>query len=150
MEKPNLMKDKTLSTKVAKGIIYCWTSIITADGTYKEEEFSELSQLAEKNDYVQQNLDKIAVKKHFNEAIEIIKNYNLDELCSRVEFIFRDIDKNIRGHIFFTCLHLACIDHELANKEIMILQKIYHALKIDIDSVFQLTLLFFQKEFTKK
>lgn len=150
MERPNLLKDKNLAKKVAKGIIYCWTSIIAADGTYKEEEFSGLTVLAENNDYVKEHIEKNTVKKLFNEALEIIKNYGLDELSNRISFVFRDIDKNIRGHIFYTCLHLACIDRDLDNKEIMILQKVYHTLKIDVDAVFRLTLLFFQKEFAKK
>ncbi len=150
MEKTNLLKDKKLALKVAKGTIYCWTSIIAADGSYKEEEFNGLSQLSEGKDYIQQNMDKNATKKVFNEAIEILKNYGLDELYSRIKFVFKEIDINIRSHIFYTCLHLACIDRDLANKEIMILQKIYRALQMDGDSVFRLTLLFFQSEFSKK
>ncbi len=150
MEKPNLLKDKNLAKKVAKGTIYTWTAIIAADGTYKEEEFTGLSTLAENNNYVKAHIEKNAVKKLFNEALEIIKNYGLDELCSRIAFVFRDIDKNITGHIFYTCLHLACIDRDLDNKEIMILQKVYHTLKMDVDAVFRLTLLFFQKEYAKK
>lgn len=149
MEKPNLLKDKKLALKVAKGTIFCWTAIIAADGSYKEEEFNGLSQLAEGKDYIQQNMDKNTIKKIFNEAIEILKNYGLDELCSRIKFIFREIDMNIRSHIFYTSLHLACIDRDLANKEIQILQKIYRALHIDSDAVFRLTMLFIQSEFAK-
>lgn len=149
MEQPNLLKDKKLAQKVAKGIIYCWTSIIAADGTYKEEEFRGLTLLAERNDQVKEHYDKNSIKATFNEALDIIKNYGLDELFNRVEFIFRDIDRNIKGHVFFTCLHLTCIDHDIANKEIRILQKIYHTLNLSIDAVFSISLLFFQNEFSK-
>jgi uncharacterized tellurite resistance protein B-like protein len=150
MQQPNLIKDKQLARKVAKGIIYCWASIITADGLYKEDEFHTLEDLANSQDVVKENVDKESLKTIFGEALDIIKNYSIDELFNRIEFVFRDIDKTARCHVFFTSLHLACIDREIANREIMILQKIYHALNIDIDSVFRISLLFFQNEFSKR
>lgn len=151
LEKPNLLiKDSKLAQKVAKGTIYCWTAIINADGEYKEEEFHEMTSLAEKNDYVKQFYNKDSLKKVFLEGLDILKNYGLDDLLNRVKFTFREIDKNIRGHVFYACLHLACIDRNIANKEIVVLQKIYRTLNLDIDSVFRLSLLFFQSEFAKQ
>ncbi len=150
MEKPNLIKDRNLGKKVAKGIIYAWASVITADGAYKEEEFNSLTVLAEKNEYVKEYFNKVTAKGTFKEAIEIVKNYSIDELFNRIEFVFREVDNNIKGHVFFTCLHLACVDHEIANREIMTLQKVYRALKIGIDQVFRISLLFFQNEFSRK
>ena len=151
MEQPNLLlKDQKLAQKVAKGTVYCWTSIINADGEYKEEEFNGLITLAEKNDCVKMFYNKDSLKKTFLDVLNILKNYGLDELFNRVEFVFRETDKNIRGHVFYTCLHLACIDQSIANKEILVLQKIYHTLNLDIDSIFRLSLLFFQSEFSKK
>ena len=152
MEQPNLLiRDQKLAQKLAKGTVYCWTSIINADGEYKEEEFNGLTTLAEQNDYVKMFYsNKDSLKKAFLDGLNILKNYGLGELFNRVEFTFRETDKNIRGHVFYTCLHLACIDQSIANKEILVLQKIYHALNLDTDSVFRLSLLFFQNEFSKK
>ena len=63
MEQPNLLlKDQKLAQKVAKGTVYCWTSIINADGEYKEEEFNGLTSLAEKNDYVKTFFNKNSLK----------------------------------------------------------------------------------------
>lgn len=149
MQQPNLIKDKPLARKVAKGIIYCWASIITADGLYKEDEFNSLATLAESHDIIKEHIDKPALKSTFNEALDIIKNYSIDELFNRIEFVFRDVDKTIKCHVFYTSLHLACIDREIANREILVMQKVYHALKLDIDSVFRISLLFFQNEFAK-
>ena len=151
MEQPNLLiKDQKLAQKLAKGTVYSWTSIINADGEYKEEEFDGLTSLAEQNNYVKMFYNKDSLKKAFLDSLNILKNHGLEDLINRIEFIFREIDKKIRGHIFYTCLHLACIDQSIANKEILVLQKIYHALNLDIDSVFRLSLLFFQSEFAKK
>ena len=152
MEQPNpITKDSKLAQKIAKGTILCWTAIINADGEYKEEEFNGLTALAEKNDYVKHFYNnKESLKKAFLDGLSILKTYGFDELYSRVNFIFRETDKNIRGHVFYSCLHLACIDRNIANKEIMVLQKIYGALNLDTDSVFRLSLLFFQNEFAKK
>ena len=150
MEQPNpITKDSKLAQKIAKGTILCWTAIINADGEYKEEEFNGLSALAEKNEYVKRFYNKESLKKTFLDGLNILKTYGFDELYSRINFIFRETDKNITGHVFYSCLHLACIDRNIANKEIVVLQKIYGALNLDTDSVFRLSLLFFQKEFAK-
>lgn len=151
-EQQNLIiKDNKLAKKIAKGTVLCWTAIINADGEYKEEEFNELTALANKNEYVKHFYNnKESLKNTFLDGLNILKTYGFDELYSRINFIFRETDKTMRDHIFYSCLHLACIDQNIANKEIMVLQKIYRALNLDIDSVFRLSLLFFQKEFAAK
>ena len=150
MEHTNPIKDKNLAKKISKGAIYCCTTIINADGEYKEEEFNSLINLSEKNDLIKTFYDRDSLKNAFMEGLNILKTDGIDELLRRVEFTFRDVDKNIRSHIFFSCLHIACSDRSIANKEILALQKVYRMLNLDIDSVFMLTLLFFQSELANK
>jgi len=150
MDQAPPIKDKNLARKIGKGAIYCWTAIINADGIYNEDEFNSMISLSEKNELIKAWYDRDLLKSTFMEGLNILKTHGAEELFRRVEFTFREVDKHIRSHIFYSCLHIACSDRSIANKEILVLQKIYRMLNLDIDAVFTITLLFFQSDFADK